>query len=192
MIANTVLSCNALAMMKPIWLLAQAAPNQPAAGPNYAAWGVILLGIALALFFVEVIVPSGGIIGFLSACCMIAGIVMLFKFDTTLGLIGAILSLIAVPFLFAFAIKVWPNTPIARMLMLKNPPRQDAQDDAGVPPDQLVGKQGKAMTDLRPVGTCLIDGQRKQCLAVTGLIRSGSAIRVVSADGMEIKVRADD
>lgn len=192
MTTNVVLSCHAHTVIKPILVLAQSASNPPASNHNYAAWGVILLGIALALFFVEVIVPSGGIIGFLSAICMIVGVVMLFKFNTTLGLIGAIVSLLAIPFLFAFAIKVWPNTPIARLLMLKNPPRQDTQDDTGKSPDQMVGMKGKAMTDLRPVGTCLIDGQRMQCLAVSGLIRSDSAIRVVSADGMEIKVRAED
>ena len=192
MIANIVSLCHTHSTMNSVWLLAQTAPNQPASTTSYATWGIILLGIALALFFIEVIVPSGGIIGFLSAVSMIAGIVMLFKFDTTVGLIGAIISLIAVPFLFAFAIKLWPNTPIARMLMLKNPPRQDTQTDSGSTPDQLVGKKGEAMTDLRPIGTCLIDGQRKQCLAVSGLIRSGRPIRVVSADGMEIKVRAED
>jgi len=192
MIANAVLSCHAHVWVKPMLVLAQSASNPPAPNHNYAAWGIILLGIALVLFFVEVIVPSGGIIGFLSGICMILGLVMLFKFNTTLGLIGAIVSLIAVPFLFAFAVKLWPNTPIARLLMLKNPPRQDTQGDTGKLPDQMVGMKGKAMTDLRPVGTCLIDGQRRQCLAVSGLIRSGSAIHVVSADGMEIKVRAED
>ena len=189
---NEASSCHAPVLMGPILVLAQSASNPPVSGHNYAAWGIILLGIALALFFVEVIVPSGGIIGFLSAICMIVGVVMLFKFNTTLGLLGAIFTLIAIPFLFAFAVKVWPNTPIARLLMLKNPPREDLSNDAGAALDQLVGMQGKAMTDLRPVGTCVIEGQRRQCLAVSGLIRSGDSIRVVSADGMEIKVRAED
>ena len=192
MIANAVLSCHAHVWVKPMLVLAQSASNPPAPNHNYAAWGIILLGIALALFFVEVIVPSGGIIGFLSAICMIVGVVMLFKFNTTLGLIGAIVSLIAIPFLFGFAVKVWPNTPIARLLMLKNPPREDTQNNADERLDQMVGMKGKAMTDLRPVGTCLIEGKRRQCMAVSGLIRSGNAVCVVSTNGMEIKVRAED
>jgi membrane-bound ClpP family serine protease len=119
--------------------------------------------------------------------------VLLFKVDTTVGLVGAIVCLLAVPFLMAVAVNLWPNTPIARLLTLKH--RQKAQtntDETAPAADQkLVGKTGKALTDLRPVGTCLIDGQRTECLAESGIIRAGAAVRVVLVDGLQIKVREE-
>lgn len=177
-----------MAPLQPLLSLAQAA----AGSPNYAIWAVILLGVAVVLFFTEIIVPSGGILGFCSAISLIAGIVLLFKINTTLGLIGAIVALTALPFVFAFAIKVWPNTPIAQMLLLRSPPRPDANAANGHPdstPTDLVGRNGAALTDLHPVGTCLIDGRRVQCLAETGLIRSGTPVCVIAADGIAVKVR---
>lgn len=155
-------------------------------------WGFVLLGIALVLFMAEVFVPSGGIIGIAAAGCAIVGIVMLMMFDKVVGLITAVLALAALPFLFAFAIKVFPNTPIGRLISLQNrqqrlmdPDRHPAQDS----PSNLVGAQGQAMTDLRPVGTCRIGDQRRECLAETGVIEAGSQVKVVSVDGMQIKVR---
>ena len=155
-------------------------------------WGIVLLGIALVLFMAEVFVPSGGVIGILAACAAIAGIVMLLMFDRIVGIVAAILALISLPFLFGFAIKVFPNTPIGRLISLQD--RQERLTDsdgqsAQAGQDELVGAEGKAMTDLRPVGTCRIGDQRRECLATTGVIEAGSQVKVVSVDGMQIKVR---
>ena len=50
-------------------------------------WGIVLLGVALALFFVEVFIPSGGLIGIVAGVAAVFGIVLLFRVDTTLGLV---------------------------------------------------------------------------------------------------------
>jgi len=39
------------------------------------------------------------------------------------------------------------------------------------------------------VGTCLLREQREQCLAVGSMIEAGTRVRVVAADGMQIKVK---
>lgn len=164
---------------------------------NPLVWAVLLLAIALALLFAELFVPSGGVISFFAACSLILGIVMLFKVDTKLGLVGAIVVLLATPFLFAAAIKIWPNTPIARLLLLKNVSSRGLQDqgvaghDATEIAQAMVGQTGKALTDLRPVGTCLIGGQRTECLGDGSLILAGTPVRVISADGMHVKVKAE-
>ena len=160
-------------------------------------WAILLLAIALALFFAELFVPSGGLISFLAACSLIAGIVLLFIEDPIWGLVGSIVSLLAVPFLFAAALKIWPNTPIARILLLKNQPSRGLQDqgvaghDSTEKAQELVGQSGQALTDLRPVGTCLIAGKRTECLADGGLIRSGTPVKVIAADGMHVRVREE-
>jgi len=152
---------------------------------------VILIAVALIFFFMEVFVPSGGLLGLLAGCSLIAGIVMLFKVDTTLGLVGLVVSLAAIPFLLAFGMKIMPDTVIGRMLTLKNPPLRDA--NSGEPGNIVpIEATGKALTDLRPIGTCLIDGRRMDCMAEAGVIEAGQPVRVVFADGMQIKVRLDE
>lgn len=164
---------------------------------GYVGWAVALLGLALILFFIEIFVPSGGVIGVAAAAALIAGIVILFGIDTRLGLLATFVALVTSPLFFALAIKLWPNTPIARMLTLHTEQRReledaDVEDDPNALADplrRLLGATGQALTDLRPVGTCLINGERTECLAERGVIRAGSEVRVVAVDGMHVKVR---
>lgn len=158
---------------------------------------VVLLAIAVILFLAELFIPSGGLLGVIAAVALIAGIIMLFRIDTTLGLVGVVLSMIAIPVLFAVGLKIWPNTPIAQRLLLKDLPRDEVDPATGRPKAELehralIGAEGKALTDLRPVGACLINDQRFECLAEGDMIRAGDTIRVVAADGMQIKVRGAD
>lgn len=160
---------------------------------NQAMLAVVLLVVALLLVFAEVLVPSGGLLGFLAAVSLVAGVVLMFRVDTTLGLVFALVAMIAVPFVLGFAMKILPNTPIGRKLILANPTRDaNEHEPHATAHANLVGKTGKALTDLRPVGTCLIDGKREECLADAGVIETGATVRVVLADGMQIKVKAED
>lgn len=195
-------------------LLAQA-NNGPGQDVNWlVVWAVVLLTLAVALFFVEIFVPSGGLIGTAAAVSLVAGIVMLFQIDTTIGLIGATIALLALPFAIGFAIKLLPNTPIARALTLRagrsaaagvgevdeeeaeatseegaGPVGSASSTAKGVPDVPDVGATGKAISGLRPVGTCLIDGKRHDCLAVGGPIGPGTRIEVIAVDGMHVRVR---
>jgi membrane-bound ClpP family serine protease len=49
------------------------------------AWAILLLLIGLSLVVLEVFIPSGGIIGILSAVAMIAALVMAFQDSSTTG-----------------------------------------------------------------------------------------------------------
>ncbi|RMH11721.1 MAG: hypothetical protein D6698_16045 [Gammaproteobacteria bacterium] len=194
-----------MAMISTAWmtLLAQAAgsPTAQTGTSEHVIWAVVLLGMAVALFLAELFVPSGGIIGVLSALCLIGGIVMLFWIDTTVGLIGSIVTLIALPFAFAAALWIWPNTLIGRALMLGESDATETENDTlnGQSSSALrtsqhvqavaVGVEGKALTELRPVGICLLDGKRYECLSIAGIIDPGTPVKVVAADGMQIKVK---
>lgn len=159
----------------------------------YVVWAVILLTAALVLLVAELLIPSAGVIAFVAATCLIAGIVMLFKVNTTVGLIGAIVTVLGAPFLFALAVKIWPNTPIGRLITLRHSQTRltgnNGDETAPLSNEPAVGAEGMAISDLRPVGTCVIDGKRMDCLADGGVIRANTPIRVISSDGMQIKVR---
>src|SRR5689334_18005276 len=100
---------------------------------EYFIWAAVLIGVALLLFFIELFIPSGGMIGVAAAICLVAGVVMLFKVDTTVGLVGALVALAGVPFFVAMMIRIWPNTPLANWLTLKNSPPVSATDTVTSP-----------------------------------------------------------
>jgi len=161
-------------------------------------WALVCFVVAIVLFFIEVFVPSGGLIGLLSGVAAIAGVVLLFQVNTTMGLVGAFVTIAAIPFLIGLAIKAWPSTPVARWLTLGNPETPDNDPEAAAQTDAKlghhasavrVGDTGVALSDLRPIGTCKFDAMRTDCLASDGMIESGDTVEVVAADGMQIKVK---
>lgn len=180
--------------------LAQNAPGASGGGGtgNLVAWAAALFAIGIALFGVEIFVPSGGLLAVLSAASLLGGVALMFWEDTALGLITLLAVMLALPFALGFMIKIMPSTPFIRAITLGDPdtPDDDADDADGPPtPDALpthplLGKTGTAVTHLRPVGTVLIDGKRHECLAVGGLVEPGKPVQVVAVDGMQVKVRA--
>ena len=186
-------------MMMALTILAQATTGPPAGSVGgsgqWLVWGIVLLGVALALFFVEVFIPSGGLIGIVAGVAAVFGIVLLFRVDTTLGLITAAVVLLALPFLVAFGLKMWPDTPFGKWVTLDD--EQDTVSDEGehpapvVHPDRprlAVGDVGKTLTPLRPVGTCLLHGRREECLSHAGTVPAGVEVRVVVVDGNAVYV----
>ncbi len=191
------------AMDTTLLMLAQATqpPPMPPGTGTWLIWGIVLLAVAVALFFVEVFLPTGGVLGIVSGLCAVAGIVFLFRVDQTLGAISAGLSLLALPFLMVFALKLWPDTPFAKWITLHESQERmtgggsmsATADGLGVKrrsgPAIAVGLEGQALTTLRPVGVCLLDGRREECMARSGAIAAGSKVRVVAIEGSEVWVK---
>ena len=166
----------------------------------YLLWGFGLFAAALMLFFVELFLPTGGVIGALVGITAIAGVAAFFRASTMWGVLSTLFLLVVSPIAFAFALKVWPNTPIGRLLILGSPdPEPDPEPEQSPAPlatgeggelqAALLGATGVALTDLRPVGTVRIEGERVEALAEGPLINSGTPIRVTAVEGGRIKVR---
>lgn len=162
-------------------------------------WAVLLLAIAFVLLFIEIFVPSGGIIMICGLIAMAIGVFFLFKVDTSVGLVGATISLISLPIIFAMGMKLLPNTPFFKAIELKAGNASAKMGSHGIAgmdhKDEalaLVGLKGEALTDLHPIGVCMINGRRRDCLATGGAISKGTTIEVISADGMQVKVREVD
>ena len=156
-------------------------------------WGLLLLGIAAFLGVVEFFIPSAGIIGICALLVAIAGVVCLWSYETAWGVTGLLSVLVIAPTGTYFGFKVLPYTPIGKGLILSNPePDNPDAIESGAQLAQraaLVGQEGAAQTDLRPIGVVKIDGHRHDAVAETGYIPAGSKVKVVSADGIQLKVR---
>lgn len=161
---------------------------------------MILLGFgliiaAVVLVFLEVWVPSGGLIGILATGVAIGGVALLFGESTTWGTIGLLVSFVLLPLAFVFAVQTLPNTPLGRHLVLAESDddrlRREAEErEAAQKRAQLVGREGVAVTDLRPSGTVEVDGERWTAVAEVMLIDRGERVRVVRAESRQVRVRA--
>ncbi|MGB0767614.1 MAG: NfeD family protein [Phycisphaeraceae bacterium] len=177
--------------------LAQAAPasqNAQASGDDtqWMVFAIIAFGVAITLMVLEAFLPSGGVLGLLAGFCALAGVVMFFMFDDMWGMVSMAVSLLAAPFAVAAMLWVWPNTPIGRALTLDD--EQPVANQNGLPNEPeggiAVGLEGEALTDLRPVGACRLDGRRIDCLSQSGVIERGTPVRVIGVEGSRIRVRA--
>lgn len=153
-------------------------------------YAIIAFGFAIALLVLEAFIPSGGVLGAIAALCAVAGVVLFFWFDTMWGMVSMVLTLFASPFLIAGLMWVWPNTPVGRALILQDEEDEPVQTHAEKVDALAVGMEGEALTELRPIGACRLEGKRVDCLAQTGLIRPGTRVRVIEVDGMTVKVKA--
>lgn len=157
-------------------------------------WGVALIALMFVLFFVELFLPSGGFLGVVAGVIGVSGLVCLFRYDMKWGLSGLLMMMVLVPAFAGFAFKVWPNTPLGRRIIGAPSEEQvEATRQAEAAEKEkyaaLVGKEGLVLTALRPVGVIDIEGVRHDALSDTMFVQAGARVRVVSADGSQIKVR---
>jgi membrane-bound serine protease (ClpP class) len=138
--------------------------------------GLVLIGIALLLFALELFVPSGGILGAGGGVALLLGAIIAFR-DTpaefrpplwlmiTLGvMLGAIFASVAVG--------------VARMRKLG--PGADA--------NTLVGKTAIVRTPLTPEGYVFIQGERWHAEMQTGKADIGDRVKIIGASGLHLDV----
>lgn len=157
--------------------------------------GLALLAVSIVLVMIEAFVPSGGVIGLAAGICAVIGVISLFRYSMVWGASGLLSVVVLGPMAFLWAVQMLPNSSIGRKLIGPAPDEiaRDVQEDEIVGRDArlaLIDARGVAVTDLRPIGLVEINGVRLDAMAEGPLIDRGQAIRVTSADGMQIRVRA--
>ncbi|MFW6137863.1 MAG: NfeD family protein [Spirochaetota bacterium] len=160
------------------------------------AWiPVLLFGLGLAALFLELFIPALGIIGAAGVVGMIIGTVMAYRqYGSTLGTVFLAGVLVGTPALIIIGLKVFPRTFAGKLLILKE--SQDRQAgytsyDTGKY-KTLEGKQGAAVTALRPSGMVMIDGRKYSVVTSGELIEKDTPVKVIKVEGSRIVVRADE
>lgn len=165
---------------------------------TYYLWGAGLFAAAVGLVFLEILIPSGGIIGIVAAVAGIAGIVAFWNADPIAGVISLLVFVVMLPIVFNFALKVFPYTPFGRHLILGGEEDEDRLTAEAAARERaereraeaLVGLEGAAATDLRPVGSATFDGNTIEVYAESGFVEQGQTVRITRVDGKTVRVRA--
>jgi membrane-bound serine protease (ClpP class) len=165
-----------------------------------AGWEeIILLGVGALLLVVEIfILPGFGAAGVLGLISLAAAVVlaMVGSTPTAGALTQALLVLFASLVITAAVAFAWirhlPYSGRFAGLFLKGGAAQSEGYIAALPRADLVGREGVAVTDLRPAGTAEVDGERVDVVTEGEYVPQGGAVRVVRSEGYRHVVRALD
>lgn len=154
-------------------------------------WSILLLLVAVGLVFLELFVPSGGVLAVLAVLATLGCLVFAFLQNTAYGTMMLILIVVGLPFLIWYMLKIWQATPIGRRMLL------DPAEDPALAPDEeierhkaLLGKTGTAKSLMMPSGMIEIDGQTYDAVSEGLPIDPGTTVEVVHVDGINLTVRA--
>ena len=150
---------------------------------NPLLWVIALLAVGLIVMVLEVFVPSGGVLGFVSVAALLAAIATAFmELGPMAGMTVLAITVISVPAVLGLAFRWFPETPLGRRV-LPAPP-----DVAEMLPD-LIGHRGRAASDLLPWGSVAVAGDAWEAVSESGPISSGVAVEVVGVQGRALVVR---
>jgi membrane-bound serine protease (ClpP class) len=150
---------------------------------------VILYSLGAAVLAADLFLPSQGILLAIGLGLFGYGVYESFQISTMAGIINAIVLMFALPAAFITGIRFWHRTPIGRRISPPNP-TLTAQDRLPVSDlQELLGTRGRAITALRPVGTCEFNGKRLECKAESGVIVAGTEVEAVRLSDRSVVVR---
>lgn len=154
-------------------------------------WWVLILFIAgAALITVEFVVP-GGICGSAGALMVIASTALgLYHYPdywlpiVMMEFLGTIASVILGMYLL-------PRSPFGKLLMLADSQKAEEGWVNETGNTELMGKTGKVVTPLRPVGTVELGTERLQAVSEGAFIDRGAVVRVIEVHGNRIVVEEE-
>lgn len=160
---------------------------------NTQLWVAALLIVGLAVMMLEVFVPSGGVLGFISVVSIGAAVVTAFvEQGTGFGLLVLSITCAAVPAVLGLAFRWFPETPLGRRVLPPPPEPDDVAPHARKRRQLrgLVGLTGRATTEMLPWGSVTVNGQACEALAEGGPIAGETEVEVVGVQGTKLVVRA--
>lgn len=153
-------------------------------------WVALLIILGLALACLEVFIPSGGVLGFLSVSSVVAAVVLGFVQGPGYGLATLGAAIVVIPSAIAMALKVLPHTPMGKRLLLQAPRGDDVLPTERLQElQQLVGKVGQAKSPMLPSGAMLLEGRTINAQSDGTPIDAGQWVRVVDVRGNRVVVQ---
>ena len=85
---------------------------------NPLLWVIALLAVGLIVMVLEVFVPSGGVLGFVSVAALLAAIATAFmELGPMAGMTVLAITVISVPAVLGLAFRWFPETPLGRRVL---------------------------------------------------------------------------
>ncbi|WP_433927406.1 NfeD family protein [Sorangium cellulosum] len=145
---------------------------------------VALLVAGLVLLAIEVLViPGIGLVGLLGGAAVLGAVAVAWA---TLGAAHGLLALGAGVCATGLLFWALPRTGAGRRMVLLETQRSGRGPDARLA--ALVGKEGRALTPLRPAGTVEIEDRAVDVVTDGLYVEAGTPVRVASVEGNRVVV----
>lgn len=158
---------------------------------SYLLLSIIGILVAIVLLTVEVFLPTAGTVGIFALLVAIGAVAAAFLHSVMYGSIFLLLIVVAIPFLFAAAVKIWPHTPIGRMILIGDIKKENVmpKDSHYIRVADQIGKIGVAHTKMYPSGIVIIDDEKFDALTKGFPIEAGESVKVVSVEANRLQVQ---
>ena len=153
---------------------------------------IIFLVLAMVLLILEIIIAGFGYFGIAGCACFVVSFIIRLCQGATLV---QWITLIIMTAMVVICCTILTINSKQKGTFNKNP---FIQEDTSIPKDysdplyvygDLIDKEGELLTQCRPVGKALIDGETYEVLAVdNGFITKGAKVKVVDVAGESIFV----
>ena len=155
-------------------------------------YGLVVLG--LLLLASEMLLPTMGVLFVLALVALIAGIAMVFKADSTQGMVTVLAVLVIIPVAGPILLRYLPRTALGRKYFLLAADEDDtlANMPVNLELEQLRGRYGKTVSALRPAGTTEFDGRRVDTLSEGDMIEPGKWVKCMDVRAGKVVVRQVD
>jgi membrane-bound serine protease (ClpP class) len=155
----------------------------------------ILIAAGFLLLFLELFVPSAGVLSVLSVLSLIAGIVFAFQYGgVTVGIVTLVGVVIVAPIFGALLLAWWPKTYLGKRLVLTPPkPSESAEDqESRRRLEGMQGRIGRALSALRPAGVVDFDGERVDTITEGMMVDADQWVRCIAVREGKVIVRPLD
>jgi membrane-bound ClpP family serine protease len=146
---------------------------------------IVLLAAGTLLIGAEIFVP-GAVLGTLGGIALFAAVIVAFGISNACGFYTLFGVLILMVITVAAWIKLFPRSGIGQKMTLNMDGKSFKSSDSK---QALMGRSGTAVSQLRPAGFALIDGQRLDVVAESGIIEPDQPVTIVKVEGNRIVVR---
>jgi membrane-bound ClpP family serine protease len=151
---------------------------------------ILLLAAALALVASELFLPAHGLLAGLAAAAAVGAVVLAYWHSPLAAILVGILVLVASPFVFFGAAKIYPHSPVGRRVLLQKPKADPGFDDEAAALESLIGSRGITLTLLRPAGTVDVGGKVIDALSESDQIEAGSSVEIIRVSGLKVFVKS--
>jgi len=154
-------------------------------------WLMIALFVFGTLMIVmEIVTPGFGVAGTLGIISLLVGVVVASQIvsPTVLTFIIAVVLAVIVGLLLWLYRSATRGGRVSKLLVLFSKTGEEEGYSSIAKNDDLVGKEGVALTVLRPTGTAEIERRKIDVIADGEYIESGSRIKVSRVEGFRIIV----
>ncbi|GAB4190229.1 MAG: hypothetical protein Tsb0015_11280 [Simkaniaceae bacterium] len=148
---------------------------------------LILNCIGFALLYLEFFLP-GGIVGGIGGLLFLAGFIVFALEDPGPLWIAIYLAVLVILIALVIRIALWHIRRSGKKLTMFLDRDQEGYK-ASAFEKKMVGKRGKAITDLGPSGHVSIEGESFQALSRSGYLTKGSAVEVTGGQGAYLVVK---